>query len=164
MIATGGTPNPPLRLAYLALLFEDPEPLIFEYSGSQIAQGLTCLVNTNASGDIGWFYATAAPIEDRVRSVEAVASLFAQLFEPRCTPHLSHLSETDAGSLNSVCYIWWESGPLWLCALGSHARPEFLITRSPSARNAAHSDERPVLKIADVAPHCLIKLAVETSG
>ena len=58
MTATGGTPNPP-ALAYLTRLFEEPEPLIFEYSDSQIAQGLTCLVNTSASGDNGWFYATA---------------------------------------------------------------------------------------------------------
>ena len=34
-----------------------------------------------------------------------------QLFEPRCTPYLSHLSETDAGSLNSVCYMWWDAFP-----------------------------------------------------
>jgi hypothetical protein len=47
----------------------------------------------------------------RVRCIEAVASLFAQLFEPRCTPRLSHLSETDAGSLNSVCHMWWDAFP-----------------------------------------------------
>ena len=104
-------PEPAVALTYLTRLFEDPEPLIFEYSDSQIAQGLTYLVNTSASGDNGWFYATAAPIEDRVRCVEAVASLYAQLFEPRCTPHLSHLRETDAGSLNSVCYMWWDAFP-----------------------------------------------------
>ena len=99
------------RTRCCASLSHPPEPLIFEYSDSQIAQGLTYLVNNSASGDNGWFYATAAPIEDRVRCVEAVASLFAQLFEPRCTPHLSHLSETDAGSLNSVCYMWWDAFP-----------------------------------------------------
>jgi hypothetical protein len=37
--------------------------------------------------------------------------LFAQLFVPRCTPHLSHLSETEAGSLNGVCYMWWDRFP-----------------------------------------------------
>src|SRR6266571_1003047 len=48
---------------------------------------------------------------DRVRCVEAVASLFAQLFVPRCTPHLSHLGETEAGSLNGVCHMWWDGFP-----------------------------------------------------
>ena len=81
------------------------------YSDSQIAQGLTYLVSTRATGDNGWFYSTDVAIEDRVRCVEAVASLFAQLFVPRSTPHLSHLSETEAGSLNGVCYMWWDGFP-----------------------------------------------------
>jgi hypothetical protein len=66
-------PEPAVALAYLTRLFEAAEPLIFAYSDSQIPQGLIYLVNTSASGDNGWFYATAAPIEDRVRCVEAVA-------------------------------------------------------------------------------------------
>ncbi len=37
--------------------------------------------------------------------------MFALLFVPRCTPHLSHLSETEAGSLNGVCYMWWDEFP-----------------------------------------------------
>jgi hypothetical protein len=104
-------PEPAAALAYLTRLFEDPEPSLRWYSDSQIAQGLTYLVNTSASGDNGWFSSTAVPIEDRVRCVEAVASLSAQLFEPRCTPHLLHLSEADAGSLNDVCYMWWDAFP-----------------------------------------------------
>jgi hypothetical protein len=60
-------PGPAVALAYLTCLFESPEPLIFEYSDSQIARGLTYLVNTSASGDNGWFNATAVPVEDRVR-------------------------------------------------------------------------------------------------
>ena len=36
---------------------------------------------------------------------------FHQLFAPRCTPHLSHLSEVTAGTLNCVCYMWWDEFP-----------------------------------------------------
>ena len=104
-------PEPAVAVAYLTRLFEHPEPALRWYSDSQIAQGLTYLVSTSASGDNGWFYSTDVPIKDRVRCVEAVASLFAQLFVPRCTPHLSHLSETEAGSLNGVCYMWWDGFP-----------------------------------------------------
>jgi hypothetical protein len=43
-------PEPAVALAYLTRLFESPEPLIFD---SQIAQGLTYLVNTSASGETG---------------------------------------------------------------------------------------------------------------
>jgi hypothetical protein len=62
------------------------------------------------------------PIESRIRCVEAIPSLFAQLFVSRCTPHLSHLSETDAGSLNSVCYMWWDGFPR-LALAGDPNRP-----------------------------------------
>jgi len=101
-------PEPAIAVAYLTRLFEHPDPALRWFSDSQIAQGLTYLVSTSASGDNGWLYSTEVPIKDRVRCVEAVASLFAQLFVPRCTPHLSHLSETEAGSLNGVCYMWWD--------------------------------------------------------
>jgi len=104
-------PKPAVVVPYLTKLFEHPEPALRWYSDSQIAQGLTYLVSTNATGDNGWLYSTEVPIADRVRCVEAVASLFAQLFVPRCTPHLSHLSETEAGSLNGVCHMWWDGFP-----------------------------------------------------
>lgn len=104
-------PKPVVAVAYLTQLFECPEPVLQAFADRQIAQGLTYLVSTSASGDNGWLYSTEVPIEDRIRCVEAIASLFALLFKPRCTPHLSHLSETDAGSLNGVCYMWWDEFP-----------------------------------------------------
>ena len=104
-------PEPAVAVAYLTRLFEHPEPALRWYSDSQIAQGLTYLLSTSASGDNGWLCSTDVAIVDRVRCVETVASLFAQLFVPRCTPHLSHLSETEAGSLNGVCYMWWDGFP-----------------------------------------------------
>ena len=104
-------PEPAVAVAYLTRLFEHPEPALRWYSDSQIAKGLTYLVSTSASGDNGWLYSTEVSIADRVRCVEAVGSLFAQLFVPRCTPHLSHLSEAEAGSLNGVCYMWWDGFP-----------------------------------------------------
>ena len=42
-------------------------------------------------------------VEARVRRVEAIGKFFARL--PRCTAHLSHLSEVAAGTLNCVCYV-----------------------------------------------------------
>src|SRR5205085_6045157 len=43
---------------------------------AKLRRGLTYLVNTSASGDIGWLYSIDVPIADRVGCVEAVASLF----------------------------------------------------------------------------------------
>jgi hypothetical protein len=73
-------PEPAMAVAYLTGLFEHPEPALRWYSDSQIAQGLTYLVSTSATGDNGWLYSTGVAIKDRVHCVEAVASLFAQLF------------------------------------------------------------------------------------
>jgi len=101
------------------------------YSDSQIVQGLTYLVSTSTSGDNARLYSTDVPIENRARCVEAVASLFAQLFVPHCTPHPSHLSETEAGSLNGVCYMWWDGFP---CAGG---RSEFARMQEAALRTIA---------------------------
>jgi len=67
-------PEPAVAVAYLTQLFEQPEPPLRWYSDSQIAQGLTYLVSTSATGDSGWLYSTDVPIADRVRCVEAVAA------------------------------------------------------------------------------------------
>lgn len=104
-------PTPAQAIAYLRRLFENPEPALEAFADRQIAQGLTYLVNTMASGDSGWFYSTEVPVTERIRSVEAIGPFFERLFKPRCTPHLSHLSEIDAGPLNGVCYMWWDVFP-----------------------------------------------------
>lgn len=104
-------PLPREAVSYLTRLFEDPEPALQGFANSQIAQGLTYLVNTNASGDNRWLCSTNVPTRDRVRCVSSVATLFMKLFTPRCTQSLSHLSEADAGTLNCVCYMWWDVFP-----------------------------------------------------
>ena len=104
-------PPPAEAVSYLTRLFEDPETALQGFADSQIAQGLTYLANTSASGDNRWLCSTDVPIKDRVRCVKSVAELFAKLFEPRCAPCLSHLSEADAETLNCVCYMWWDVFP-----------------------------------------------------
>ena len=44
-------PAPMEAVSYLTRLFEDPEPALDRFADSQIAQGLTYLVNTSAGGD-----------------------------------------------------------------------------------------------------------------
>jgi hypothetical protein len=104
-------PAPVEAVDYLTRLFENSGPALRHFSDAQIAQGLTYLVSTSASGDNGWLYSTDVPIAMRLRCIEAVATLFSDLFAPRCTPHLSHLSEKEAGPLNGVCYMWWDEFP-----------------------------------------------------
>jgi hypothetical protein len=104
-------PRPAEAVSYLCRLFEEPEPALEGFADSQIAQGITYLVNTSACGDNRWLCSTDVPVKDRVRCVSSIATLFAKLFQPRCTPSLSHLSEADAGTLNCVCYMWWDAFP-----------------------------------------------------
>jgi len=59
----------------------------------------------SASGDNGWLCSREVPTKERIRCAEAVGSLFGQLFAPRCSPHLSHLSETslDRSIMFAIC-------------------------------------------------------------
>jgi len=104
-------PQPVVAVAYLTRLFKEAEQSVYWFSDEQIAQGLTYLLNTSASGDNGWYSSTTPPIEDRVRGVGAVADLFSQLFAPRCKAQLSHLRDSESVSLNIVCYMWWDEFP-----------------------------------------------------
>ena len=45
------------------------------------------------------------------RDSGAIGALFAKLFAPRCSPHLSHLDEAGASALNVSCYMWWDLIP-----------------------------------------------------
>ncbi len=72
-------PRPVEAVSYLTRPFENPKPALQGFADSQIAQGLTYLVNTSASGDNRWLCSTDVSIKDRVRCVKSVAALFAKI-------------------------------------------------------------------------------------
>src|SRR6185369_10812511 len=98
-------------VGHLTRLFEDPNVVVERFADSQIAQGLTYLVDTMASGDDGRLADRSIPIGNRLRLVRSVGILFEKLFTLRCTPHLSHRDEPGAGALNGRCYMWWDTFP-----------------------------------------------------
>ena len=104
-------PEPPVAIDYLTRLFSTTERSLAYFSDAQIAQGLTYLLSTSASGDNGWFYKTATPTAARLACVEAIEHVFADLFAPRCTAVLGHRDEPGAAPLNMVCYMWWDEFP-----------------------------------------------------
>jgi hypothetical protein len=105
-------PTPAVAVGYLTQLFASPETSLAFFSDAQIAQGLTYLVSTSASGDNGWLYSCAVPTNARRACIAAIYELFANLFVPRCAPALGHLSEAGAEApLNIVCYMWWDEFP-----------------------------------------------------
>jgi hypothetical protein len=97
-----------LTVGYLTRLFEDPETPLADFADSQISQGLHYLIDSGAGGVALALGDAAVPLADRERCVRAIHDLFAKLFVPRCTPHLSHRDEPGAGPLNGVCYMWWD--------------------------------------------------------
>ena len=105
-------PPPAVAVAHLTRLFASPEASLAFFSDAQIAQGLTYLVGTSASGDNGWLYSRTVPTDARLACIEAIHELFARLFAPRCPPVLGHLSEPGADApLSIVCYMWWDEFP-----------------------------------------------------
>jgi hypothetical protein len=104
-------PTSATYVAYLTRLFEHPEEIMDSFADSQIAQGLTYLVDVSAVGDDGHLADQNVPVADRARMISATVMLFRRLFGARCTPHLSHRDEAGAGILNGRCYMWWDSFP-----------------------------------------------------
>jgi hypothetical protein len=105
-------PRPEQAIDYLTRLFENPAPLADQFADSQIGQGLWYLIDNGAGAHCAYLINGAVPIEDRVACIEAMQSLFARLFQPRCTPILRHLDEPGGDLLNGVCYMWWDIIPL----------------------------------------------------
>lgn len=103
-------PDPATAIAHLTRLFTSIGQSLALFSDAQIAQGLTYLLSTSASGDNGWFYSREVPTEARLECVGSTYQVFADLFEPNCSPALGHLSEIGK-PLNTCCYMWWDEFP-----------------------------------------------------
>lgn len=104
-------PAPGVAVDYLTRLFAEPLPALQWFNDAQIAQGLTYLMNTSASGDSGWLYCRDVPAAERQRCVEAIADLFEQIFALRAAPVLSHIDEPGGNALNIPCYMWFDVMP-----------------------------------------------------
>ena len=104
-------PTPAVAVDYLTRLYADPLPALQWFGDAQIAQGLTYLMNTSASGDSGWLYCRDVPAIERQRCIETIAILFEQILAPRAAPVLSHIDEPGANALNIPCYMWFDVMP-----------------------------------------------------
>jgi hypothetical protein len=116
-------PSPELAVDYLARLFENPEPLADEFADSQIAQGLQYLIDNGAGGYCRFLTDGSVPLEARSACIEAFSTLFARLFQPRCEPVLSHLDEPGGNALNRICYMWWDTMPIFPAGASVQADP-----------------------------------------
>ena len=100
-------PQPTTGVEYLTRLFENPASALRNFGDRQIGSSLWML----ASEDAHCIYSRDVPVAARERCIAAIATLFADLFDPRCAPVLGHLDQPGSGPLNMACYMWWENFP-----------------------------------------------------
>jgi hypothetical protein len=82
------------------------------FSDAQVDQGLNYIVN-NACSNVAIDVKNACLSIDVRRSLlRSIKTLYADCFEDRCAPVLSHLDEPGANPLNHVCYMFWDVSPL----------------------------------------------------
>ena len=95
-------------VAYLTQLFSDPRRWVQRFSDEQLNQGFWFLLHSTGCDDIEAFFDAAVPWQDRQIGIEAIYTLFEQLFAERCSDRLSHLDERGTRPLSSICYMWWD--------------------------------------------------------
>jgi hypothetical protein len=103
---------PDVTVAYVTRLFEDPLPPLAPYDDVQLDEGFWYLVANGASDCMMALLDTSVPVERRARCLRAAATVFREVYAPRCTPHLGHCDEPGAGPLNLSCYMWWDLLPV----------------------------------------------------
>ena len=105
-------PVPAEAVAFLTELFEHAGERLAPYTNAQLNQGFWYLLGSGASGLTRATHDPTIPVAAWVRCVRALITLFAQVFAPRCSPHLGHRDEPDTDPLNLACYMWWDLLPL----------------------------------------------------
>lgn len=103
-------PAPLECVAYLTRLFQEPE-ILASYSDAQVNRGFWYLVDNSCSSYMFSLIEPGVPWPERRRGIRSIATLFARLFDPRCSDHLSFIDEAGASPLNLVCYMWWDIFP-----------------------------------------------------
>jgi hypothetical protein len=106
-------PEPQQAVAYLTQLFEQSGNLLEYFTDGEIGQGLWYLIDNGIGAHCRFLIDGSVPIEARVACIGAMQALYAQLFQVRCAPVLSHMDEPGGSKLNGVCYMWWDVIPLF---------------------------------------------------
>jgi len=96
---------------YAFRLFADSDAVLNEFSDAQVNQGLWFLVGESTT-DLYALRSDDVALAKRLKCIDAISNLFATTLAERCTEHLSHIDEPGCGTLNSVCYMWWDIFPL----------------------------------------------------
>jgi len=82
------------------------------FSDAQVDQGLYYMVNNSCSNISIDVKHESLSLDIRTSLLRSIKKLYADCFEERCAPVLSHLDEPGATRLNHVCYMFWDVSPL----------------------------------------------------
>jgi hypothetical protein len=106
-------PPPAERVALTTALFRDPLPLLARFSDAQLGRGLWYLADHACSSYSVALLDESVDLAARVECLDAVPTLFAQLFAARCEPAIAHGPGGSANPLNVTGYMWWDLFPTW---------------------------------------------------
>ena len=100
-----------VTVEYMTRLMQKPLAALVPYSDAQINQGLWYMVDINCSGCMVALKDDTVSLVKRIACVEAIFTLFRQLFAARCSP-VHENPNVPENPLNRVCYMWWDLMPL----------------------------------------------------
>lgn len=127
---------PSQALSFLGRLFSNPSFLIDLFTPNQIGGGLNFLVNNSCSNYAFVFLNEDLPIEERVRGIHAIGTLYLELLSRICQPELSHgrrAQSPESTQADYICYMFWDLFPLY-----ARSKSPF---KSTQAEVAAHLDD-----------------------
>jgi hypothetical protein len=100
-------------IQFLTQAFENSTEVFQLFTDAEVNQGLWYLVSNACSNHILSLLDFSVPWKHRQHCIRSMISLYQNCFASRCTPHLSHIDEPEAGPLNRVCYMWWDIIPIY---------------------------------------------------
>ena len=100
------------QVSLIGRTFERSGTDLLKFSEIQIKMGLDYILNNAASNTVMLIMQKGVPENIRIDAVLKMKHLYRDCFAKRCEPVLSHLDEPDAGPLNMICYMLWDTSPL----------------------------------------------------
>jgi len=100
------------QVSLIGKTFERSGTDLLKYSEIQIKNGLNYILNNAVSNTVMLIMQKGVPEDIRIDAVLKMKHLYRDCFAKRCKPVLSHLDELDAGPINSICYMLWDTSPL----------------------------------------------------
>lgn len=104
--------SPEVTVTFLAQTFERSGELLARFTDAQLNQGFWFLTSDGCSNLMFRLFEPEVPMAARLRALRSFVPLFEQVMAVRCSPHLLHLVEQPANSLNPACYMWWDILPI----------------------------------------------------